>query len=101
MSAASKAEIPTPFFSTHSISEGESKWLVREIDYQRNGVSGEGFYVVSFRRLHSDGPILWGIVFENPKHVAVVDPMDIRSHWRGDQFEAGLREVTKAWMDAL
>jgi len=64
--------------------------IVSEMAYQRNGISGSGFYVIQFKR---QGTTLQAIVFDEPKHVAIIDPMDLDNHWRGDVFERGLRQV--------
>jgi len=82
------------YFKTHSISEGEKLHRVLEVDYQRNGVSGEGFHVVKFT--DARGTFI-GIIFEASKTVAVVNPLDLHDHWRGDSFEPGLRAVVANW----
>lgn len=79
---------------TFTIPRTEDTCEVLEVDYQRNGISGEGFHVVRFR--FQDHELL-GVVFDEPKHVAVIDPTDLASHWRGDNFEAGLRQVYTTW----
>lgn len=79
---------------------------VQEVTYQRNGVSGEGFHVVKFLNIPRESydergaraaVVLLGIVFEGDKQVAVIDPTDLSSHYRGDKFEAGLRQAVAAW----
>jgi len=77
------------------------KIKIKSIDYQRNGVTGAGFHVVHF----TDGQEPWdemiGIVFEEPKYIAVISPWAgtewIKYHWRGDYYEDALREVVGSW----
>lgn len=77
---------------------------VKEIAFHRNGVSGEGFYVVKFYD-RSVGDML-GIVFDEPGCVAVfnkysLDLGDIgfaSNSWRGDYFEPFLRKaIMEEW----
>ncbi len=67
---------------------------IGEIEYHRNGVTGEGFHTVRFESLEGDGTMV-GVVFETPGHVAV---FEVHSLWRkptkkfrGDLFEPELR----------
>ena len=64
------------------------------IDFQRNGISGEGFYQVFFR--YSDKGIperkLIGVITGDKTYCFVIDPSDIENHWRGDNFESDLRK---------
>lgn len=80
----------------------QSTCLVHEVDYQWNGIS-EGFHAIEFTTLRPDGRRtdvrLLGIVFDRSKHIAVVNPLDLGDHWRGDNFEAGLREVVAVWSE--
>jgi len=55
--------------------------------YHRNGVSGEGFWVLSFRHF---GRRLQAVVFEAKGHCAVTSG-SISECWRGDDFEPALR----------
>lgn len=86
-----------------------SRIRVQEIAYHRNGVSGEGFYVVTFteRRLN-----LVGVLFPTPEddgcHTAVFD-RDLLARgviefavnsWRGDRYDAELRAAIAAWEEA-
>lgn len=77
----------------------ENDYLVREVTYQRNGSSGEGFHVVRFVRWPYDGVELTAVVFEKTSHVAVVDMDDLGSHFRGDNFEDVMRQVVDAHDD--
>lgn len=81
-------------FELEFLNAPSEKFIVLEVTYQRNGISGEGFHVIRFRRIN-DGLVLLGIVFEAASHVAVVDPTDLTSHWRGDNFEQHLREYVE------
>lgn len=67
------------------------------IDYHRNGVSGESFHTVVFNH---NKQTLVGIVFEAPKHCAVIGlsktvcgMIDTENKWRGDEFEKPLRTL--------
>ena len=65
------------------------------IDFQRNGISGQGFYQVFFRYSEKGIPEknLIGILTDDKTYCFVVDPSDIESHWRGDNFESELRKA--------
>lgn len=64
-----------------------------EHSYQRNGISGEGFFSC---RVHLPAPIAQTLFVTigydedgerlDPSNCRVVDPFDLTSHWRGDQF---------------
>ena len=64
------------------------------ISYQRNGISGEGFYQVFFR--FSEKGIaernLIAVLTGDKTYCFVIDPLDIEDHWRGDNFESDLRK---------
>jgi hypothetical protein len=74
------------------------KIKVTEITYHRNGVHGNGFYVVSFI---SEGDNMIGVVFDEPGNVAVFNAALLRegvigfyyNSWRGDWYEQALREA--------
>lgn len=77
---------------------------IEEIDYHRNGISGEGFHAVRFRADDGDHKLrhFLGIVFEESGYCAVICldylPMygvDTPNHWRGDVFETELRKCIK------
>lgn len=79
---------------------------VTAIAYHRNGVSGEGFYVVRFQPYVASGveDEMVAVVFDAPGHVAVFD-LDKLAHgtiafgensWRGDDFEPELRKAIAA-----
>lgn len=96
-------------FEIHGIHGKYSDNICTEASYQRNGVSGAGFTVIKFTHVpmpdYGDILDLIGIVFEAPKHVAVIDPTDLESHWRGDSFEDGLRVAAQVcharWAEEL
>ena len=68
---------------------------ITQIARHRNGISGEPFYVVTFR-CPDNGPMI-ATVFEAPGHVAVLkldllpDVTFAVNSWRGDHYEADLR----------
>lgn len=68
------------------------KLKFKRATYHRNGVSGEGFYVVEFlskqERSWSD---MRGIVFDTKGHCAVIDHKSPSDRFRGDHFEPELR----------
>lgn len=78
--------------------------VVEEIAYHRNGVAGAGFHVVKFSEPEEERRML-GVVFDNDEDgmikVAVFDrrllAQDViafaRNSWRGDRYEAALREA--------
>lgn len=76
------------------------KIKVTDIDYHRNGISGEGFWAVAFD--WKDGMYtrrMVAAVFGGPGQVAVLDAelaseRDVTfgsNSWRGDHFETFLR----------
>jgi hypothetical protein len=74
---------------------------IKQIDYHRNGVSANGFYVVRFYANTKD---MIAIVFEEPGNIAVFDFDLLKvgetrftyNSWRGDEFEQSLRDtITK------
>jgi hypothetical protein len=79
------------------------------IAYHRNGIGGEGFYVVTFNYRESrvtGTHHMVATVFETPGTVSVLD-VDMLTQdniafaggnsWRGDVFEAELRQAITAW----
>ena len=81
---------------------------INKVAFHRNGIAGEGFYVVSFK---VDNINLIGIVFDGKGQVAVLEqePLgkgviggasEIASNnnaWRGDTFEKELREAVEKY----
>lgn len=89
-------------FTVEHLNSPTTRCVVTEIDYQRNGVSGEGFFVLRFQCSSSPERPLIGIVFdEAPRHVAVIDPYNLAEHFRGDVFEQGLRQAVAARYDTI
>lgn len=60
------------------------------IHYHRNGVRGEGFYVVEFE---AEEESMVGIVFAEDGYVAILDITDVSQKWRGDVYESELRKA--------
>lgn len=75
---------------------------IEDIAYHRNGIVGEGFHVVLFRE-NRDRRV--AIVFDGRGRVAVLDRALLadgviaagENSWRGDSYEAGLREAIRGW----
>jgi len=67
-------------------------------DWHRNGISGEGFYVVHFNWNQPEEICknMIATVFLNEKYIAVLCLDDLSKRWRGDYFEASLREYLEA-----
>lgn len=79
---------------------------ILDVAHHRNGVSGNPFYVITFR----DGrQKMIGIVFEEHGNVAVFDSKLLATDviafgvnsWRGDDYETFLRAAAKQYDDAL
>lgn len=80
----------------------EIKIKVEQIEYHRNGISGEPFYVVLFRDLTEgdNSQVKVATVFEASKHVAVLGldglnegNIGMGNKWRGDNYEPLFRKV--------
>lgn len=78
------------------------KIQVEEVAYHRNGISGEGFHVVTFRWAEQgeEPRHMVGIIFGREGQCAVLDREQTRqgniafamgNSWRGDHFEHALR----------
>lgn len=77
-----------------------------EIAYHRNGVAGNGFYVVKFleKIAQSESRPMLAIVFADAGNIAVFDldklaKRDIAfgsNSWRGDVYESEIREAIEA-----
>lgn len=68
---------------------------IRQFDarYHRNGICGTGFYLCSFKFLRGLEAVgMRAVVFPDPGNVAVMSD-NISVRWRGDDFEAVLREA--------
>lgn len=79
---------------------------IQEIAYHRNGVMGNGFYVIKFRQ---DRQNMLAVVFGEMGNVAVFD-LDLlgkgnitfgENSWRGDNFEDWLRKEIANYEDEL
>jgi hypothetical protein len=79
----------------------------KEVDYHRNGVGGNSFYVVTFEDAEN-GPMV-GIVFSEPGDVAVFNTDELAkgniafgmgNSWRGDCYEDQLRQWVKEYQQA-
>lgn len=84
---------------------------IREIDYQRNGISGEGFFQIIFDwndldENGSESGTGFIATFKSKEcraldHVdipstRVISPMDFHNAWRGDNFGYGIeKELSK------
>ncbi len=101
----------TPYDFTVPARGGDvGRCRVLEIDYQRNGVAGNPFFVVRFQCSDAPERPLIGLVFDfdpgeetqlaYPSY-GVIDPYDLTSHWRGDYFHAGLCDAITARYDEL
>lgn len=89
---------------SHIIVRDGTSITVEDVAYHRNGVSGIGFHVVTFRwaERHEEPRPMVGTVFPELGAVAVFDRELLRqgnigfaegNSWRGDHFEAALREA--------
>lgn len=74
------------------------------IQYQRNGISGEGFFHVGFRPTDEPNRALQAVVLSKDADERlgavgsfVFDPADPSFHWRGDYFAGELRAAVEDW----
>jgi len=81
---------------------------IKEIAYHRNGIGGEGFYVVYFT---ARGPCkvrnktFYAILFDTVGQCAVLGQAELaegtiafgKNSWRGDDFEPDLRKAIADW----
>lgn len=85
-----------------------------QIEYHRNGISGEGFWAVLFldpsvQRGRGQPYNMLATVFPEPGHVSVINTHLLAEHgvtfgpnsWRGDHYEGQLRAWIKEREDAL
>jgi hypothetical protein len=88
------------------------KLTIERVAYHRNGISGQGFYVVCFIKSAEPGepaaPMV-GVVFQRRGHVAVFDRAKLAqadiffaqgNSWRGDNFEPALRQAITDYDDS-
>lgn len=85
---------------------------IKQVQYHRNGVGGEGFHVVLFSDKKEAGENMMATVFGGNGQCAVID-LDMAQRgnvggiadddgfncWRGDHFEGELRAAIDAWRD--
>jgi hypothetical protein len=78
---------------------------IKEVDYHRNGVCGNGFNVVTFEDAMRKGRLMVGVVFDEPGSCAVFDcemlgngiiKFGVNS-WRGDDYESALRNAIEEY----
>lgn len=78
---------------------------IDRVRYHRNGVCGEGFYVIAFRERQGRKFVPYiGVLFGNPieepgkfiAECAVINPADITDTRRGDHYEPSLRAAAIA-----
>ena len=67
---------------------------VHLLNYQRNGISGEGFHVVHFDWNEPDEQCknMVATVFDEKGYCGVICLDDLTKCWRGDHFEDALRK---------
>ena len=75
---------------------------VHSINYQRNGISGNGFHVVHFDWNNSGEECknMVATVFYEEKYCGVICLDDLTQAWRGDYFEDALRKAIKEYDEA-
>lgn len=81
---------------------------VHNVDHHRNGIAGNGFYLVRFSGDDPNEQNMIGLVFdkddsEHPKpdgYVAVLSLDNLDECWRGDNFEDELMQAAKEWKDS-
>ena len=80
------------------------KLKIIAIAHHRNGVAGAPFDVALFKERGREGSLKVGILFDEPAHCAILDIAklaagDIKfgsNSWRGDKYEAPLRQAINA-----
>ena len=83
------------------------KLTIKEIAYHRNGIGGDGFYVVLFNwREGRKTRHMFATLFDEHGQCAVLDTDETAqgnvafangNSWRGDDFEDDLRDAITAW----
>ena len=79
---------------------------VKKFEHHRNGISGQGFYVVIFDWIEPDETLtnMSAFVFDEPGAIAVTKNSELIKHnieyangnmWRGDYFESAIRKFIK------
>lgn len=77
------------------------KLTIIDIAHHRNGVSGAPFDVALFKERGAEGSRKVAILFDEPRYCAVLDIAKLAAgdiefgsnSWRGDTYEAPLREA--------
>jgi hypothetical protein len=77
------------------------KLKIIDIASHRNGICGAPFHAVIFEDCGPEGSRKVGIVFGEPHHCAVLDIVKLAAgdiafgsnSWRGDHYEASLRQA--------
>lgn len=80
---------------------------VTDVSFHRNGIGGVGFYAVLFTDTESGKMV--ASLFDEPGYCAVYSIDELTkgniafaqgNSWRGDNFEAELRPLVDAWLEA-
>lgn len=92
--------------------ENSEDITIIDIDYHRNGISGEGFYVMTFNM--QDGDILRhmvGVVYpDDGGYCSVFDIDELQkdnikfaqgNSWRGDSYESDLRRAIDEYKEKM
>ena len=77
------------------------KLTIFSIAHHRNGIDGAPFHIALFRDHGPEGSRKIGIVFDAPRHCAVLDVTKLAAgdiafgsnSWRGDNYETNLRQA--------
>jgi hypothetical protein len=85
------------------------KLTIIDIAHHRNGICGIPFTVVLFTDTGSEGSRKVAILFDEPHYCAVLDVAKLAAgdiefgsnSWRGDTYEAPLRQAIKSHLQAL
>jgi hypothetical protein len=80
------------------------KLRIIALAHHRNGVGGAPFDVALFKERGPEGSLKVGILFEQPCHCAILDVAKLAAgdiafgsnSWRGDEYEAPLRQAVNA-----
>jgi hypothetical protein len=84
------------------------KLTINSIACHRNGICGEPFTVVLFEDQGPEGSRKVAILFDEPHYCAVLDVAKLAAgdiefgsnSWRGDTYEAPLRQAIKSHLQA-
>lgn len=67
---------------------------IDRVERHINGETGEPFHTIAFR---SEAGDLVAVLFEEPKHIAILDPNFPSLKFRGDDFEGLMRTAVSKW----